>query len=450
VLPTDYVTIAAVAIFAVTLFLMIKRPWGLRLGYAAGIGAAATLLLGTVSLGQALQSFLNIWDAALAFLGIVALSVTLDAIGFFKWAALRVVKLAGGSGSRLYIYIALLTAAVSILFANDSAVLILTPIVLEVVTSLGISGKSRLAYLFTAGLIADTAALPLITSNPINILSADFFKYSFIDHLIFMGPVALVVLLSSLLMIYLFFRKQIPKTYDIEAAETLTRGKSAISPVLLKISVATLIAIDVGYVLTSLNRFPVSIIICSGEVFLVVVYWFSLRHNGSFVEGKKDLKCLAREINWDIILFMLSIFLVVQGLETAGVTNLLASALVATSKFPSVLGVFGPSMIVTVGASFMNNWPMTILGLLSIKQAAVAGTTLTNLIFSNIIGNNLGPHFFPLGSLAILMWMEMMRRKGVNLSLKEYLKVGAVLSIAQVAIASAVLFAELSIGFHFV
>jgi len=219
VAQTDYIVVLAVLIFAVTLFLMIKRPWGLRLGYAAGIGAAASLLLGTVSLGQAAHAFLNIWDAALAFLGIVALSVTLDAMGFFKWAALRVVKLAGGSGLRLYFYIALLTAAVSILFANDSAVLILTPIVLEVVTCLGIGGKSRLAYLFTAGLIADTAAMPLITSNPINILSADFFKYSFIDHMIFMGPVAVVVLLSSLLLIYLFFRKQIPKTYDIEAGD---------------------------------------------------------------------------------------------------------------------------------------------------------------------------------------------------------------------------------------
>jgi arsenical pump membrane protein len=104
-------------------------------------------------------------------------------------------------------------------------------------------------------------------------------------------------------------------------------------------------------------------------------------------------------------------------------------------------------MVITVGASFMNNWPMTILGLLSIQHAAVTGPVLTNLIFSNVIGNNLGPHFFPLGSLAILMWMEMMRRRGVNLGLKEYLKVGAVLSIAQVAIASVVLWAELVMGF---
>lgn len=92
----------------------------------------------------------------------------------------------------------------------------------------------------------------------------------------------------------------------------------------------------------------------------------------------------------------------------------------------------------------MNNWPMTILGLLSIHQAAVTGPTLTNLVFSNVIGNNLGPHFFPLGSLAIVMWLEIMRRKGVSISLKEYLKVGATLSIVQVAIAASVLWVELT------
>jgi arsenical pump membrane protein len=182
-------------------------------------------------------------------------------------------------------------------------------------------------------------------------------------------------------------------------------------------------------------------------VFLVAVYWFALKHNGAVNGEHKGLLGLAHDINWDILLFMLSIFIVVQGLETAGVTNLLASALQATSKFPGFLGVFAPSMIVTVGASFMNNWPMTILGLLSIQHIGATGSTLTGLIFSNVIGNNLGPHFFPLGSLAILMWMETMRRKGVSLSLKEYLKVGAALSIVEVAVASLILWVELAAGF---
>ncbi len=448
----DYIVVAALAIFVITVFLMIKRPRGLKLGYAAGIGAVASLLIGTVTLGEAALAFMDIWDAALAFIGIIAFSVTLDAMGFFKWAALKVVKSAGGSGVRLYFYVSLLTAAVSILFANDSAVLILTPIVLEIVSQLKIDGKGRMAYLFSAGLIADTAAMPLITSNPINILSADYFKYTFIDHLVFMGPIAVATIASSLLLVYVFFRKKIPKTYDVAMADALAAGSQPIAPKLLKVSLATLVAIDVGYVLTSLLRIPVSLVICSGTVFLLIVYWTTLNKKVYFNgEERKSMKRLAKEINWDIILFMISIFLVVQGLKTAGVTDFLASALVATSNYPSVLGVFAPSMVVTVGASFMNNWPMTILGMLSINHAAattaLSGPAFTGLVFSNVIGNNLGPHFFPLGSLAILMWLETMRRKGVNISLKDYLKVGAVLSIVEVAVASVVLWAELSLGF---
>jgi Na+/H+ antiporter NhaD/arsenite permease-like protein len=119
-----------------------------------------------------------------------------------------------------------------------------------------------------------------------------------------------------------FFRKKISKTFDETLVDTLASGSTSIAPKLLKISIVTLIAIDVGYVFASLSRIPVSLVICSGTVFLLVVYWVSL--NGpSVVKGEqKGLKSLARDINWDIVLFMLSIFLVVQGLKNARVTEL--------------------------------------------------------------------------------------------------------------------------------
>ncbi len=445
-LSLDFISVAALAVFGVTLLLMIKRPFGLRLGYAAAIGAAASLLLGTVTLSQAYVSFFSIWDAALAFLGIVALSVVLDALGFFRWAALCVVKAAAGSGLRLYFYVTLFTTAVSILFANDSAILILIPIILEIVTCLNIGYKGKLAYLFSAGLIADTAAMPLITSNPINILSADFFGYTFLNHLVFMAPVAAATIPSTLAIVFLYFRKDIPVSYKPEAAEAIAKGEPLISPLLLKTCFATLAVVDVCYVLTSLWRVPVSLVICSGAVFLGAVYWVTLRHGGVGGE-RKGMRRLIGEINWDILLFMLCIFIVVQGLETAGVTGLFASALDYTSSLPSALGVFAPSMLVTVGASFTNNWPMTILCMLSIQQIGAQGTQLTGLVFSNVIGNNLGPHFFPLGSLAILMWLECMRKRGLTISLWQYFKVGAVVSVVEVFVASMVLWAELAAGF---
>jgi arsenical pump membrane protein len=445
----DAASVISVSIFVGTLFLMIRRPRGIRLGLAAGIGALASLVLGTVTFGQAFQSFMDIWDAALAFIGIVALSVTLDAMGFFKWAALKVVKLSGGNGVKLYFYVSLLTAAVSILFANDSAVLILTPIVLEIVSQLKIDPNGRLAYLFSAGLIADTAAMPLITSNPVNIVSADYFHYSFINHLTLMSLVAAATISSSMLLVYLIFRKKIPKTYSTELAESLSQGTQPIPGNLLKISFIVLAAVDVGYVVASLMRIPVCFVICTGAIFLIVTYWTALNRGYFQAVQAKKLKTLAKEINWDIVLFMLSIFIVVQGLEHVGLTEFLAQAFIWGVSLPSMFSVIVPSLMVTVGASFMNNWPMTILGLLSIKQAAATvalnGQALTGLVFSNIIGNNLGPHFFPLGSLAILMWLETMRRKGVKISLKSYLKVGAVLSIVEVVVASLVLWVEISV-----
>ncbi len=119
----DTIGYLSIRTFIVTFILMIKRPFGLNLDFAAGIGAAFSFLFGKISISDAIMALIDIWDVALAFLGIVLLSVTLDALGFFRWAALRVAKMARGDGVRLYFYVMAFTAVVSILFANDSAVL---------------------------------------------------------------------------------------------------------------------------------------------------------------------------------------------------------------------------------------------------------------------------------------------------------------------------------------
>lgn len=442
----SFTSAAAFIIFCTTLVLVITRPKRLGIGVAAGAGAAASLLLGTVTVPDALEVFHTIWDAALAFLGIVLVSRTLDAMGFFRWAAFKVLRLARGNGLKLYFYIALLTVAVSILFANDSAVLILTPIVLEIITGLRIEKGGRLAFLFAAGLIADTAAMPLITSNPVNIVSADFFGYSFLDHLLFMGPVALVTILISLLVVYLFFRTEVPRSYDMTLAATLVGTDAPITPTRLRLSIGTLIAIDLGYVLASLHGLPVSLVICSGALFLILVYASTSRVSHGAAGEHAGVLVILKTVNWDILLFMVGIFMVVQGLRHTGAVDLLAHLFLRTAALPSVLSTLLPSLVVTLGASFLNNWPMTMLGLLAIEQAVAAdpgaSQLFTTLVFANIIGNNLGPHFFPLGSLAILMWLDTMKRKGVTIRLVDYLRVGSVLSILEVTAASFILWLE--------
>ena len=332
--------ILSVAIFLGTLALIIIRPKGINLGVAASIGAIASLLLGTVSLSDALVALSNIWDASLAFVGIVTLSVTLDVMGFFRWTALRVAKLGKGNGVKLYIYTSLLTAVVSILFANDSAVLILTPIVMEMVTQLRITGDDRLAYLFGAGLIADTAAMPLITSNPVNIVSADFFGYTFVQHFIFMGPITIATVLLPLVIIYLFFRKKIPRTYSIDLVEKLIQETPR--PMWLRTSVVVLVAIDIGYVLASYLHIPVLFVICSGALVLVMLYGLTYKRVQTFKPGEVGLGYIFRKINWDILFFMISIFLVVDGLKNVGAISAFADAFNYSVQLPGFLSTLVP------------------------------------------------------------------------------------------------------------
>lgn len=117
---------AAAAVFLFTLILVIWQPKGLGVGWSASLGALLALLVGAVSLQDIPTVWAIIWNATATFIAIIIVSLLLDEAGFFEWAALHVARWARGDGRRLFMFIVLLGAAVSALFANDGAALILT------------------------------------------------------------------------------------------------------------------------------------------------------------------------------------------------------------------------------------------------------------------------------------------------------------------------------------
>lgn len=403
-------------------------------------GAALALATGLITPANVLAVARITWNATLSLVGIILVSLALDEVGFFRWAALHMARAAKGSGRRAFLYTLVLGAAVSVLFTNDAAVLILTPIVYEMLEALAFDPRASLPFIMGAGFIADALSLPFSTSNLTNIMTADFFKVPFAFYAARMVWPTVASLLASLIVLFLFFRRDLPRRYDPTA---LPLPESAIRdrPLFL-LGMLVFVVMLSSFFGGPLSGLPVSLIILAAAGVLLA-------------EGarrrKVDVAGVVRTAPWPVIVFSIGMYLVVYGLQNAGYVDLLTRAHLALAARGTLAAAVGAGVIGATLSSITNNLPALMLGALALRGAgigtlggassAAAGTfgamppmpsmpanTQSALVFGNLLGCDIGPKMTPLGSLATLLWMGILERKGVKIGWGYYLKVGLIIT----------------------
>ena len=409
----------AAIIFLLTLIFVIWQPKGLGIGWTATIGAMLALMTGVIGMDDIPVVWDIVWNATFAFIAIIIISLLLDEAGFFKWIALHVARFAKGNGHWLFAFIVLLGAVVSAFFANDGAALILTPIVIAILTALRFSPATTLAFIMAAGFIADTASLPLVVSNLVNIVSADFFKVPFDRYALVMVPVNLVSVLASLVVLYGFYRKDIPNAY---ALEWVDEPNSAITD---KATFTTgwvvLAALLFGFFVFEPMGVPISVIAGLGAAVLLIV---------AYMGKKLSIMPVVKNAPWQIVIFSLGMYLVVYGLKNAGLTDYLATLLQGLEQQGLLVATVGTGFLSAILSSVMNNMPTVLIQALAIDGAHITSPMIKEaMVFANVIGCDLGPKITPIGSLATLLWLHVLATKNIKVSWGYYFKVGMILTI---------------------
>jgi arsenical pump membrane protein len=427
--------VVSVALLGAVLVLVVWQPRGLSIGWPTTVGAGIALALGLVRPADVAHVAALVWDATLAFVGIVLIATVLDEIGLFRWAALVAARAAGGRGRVLFVFAVLLGAAVAALFANDGAALILTPIVYEQAKALDLRAEAVLAFVFAGGLVADTTSIPFVLSNLVNILSADYFHLGFASYAARMLPVDMVALAATLAVAYAAYARVVPRRVPIDH---LPAPSAAIADPWLFRRVWWLIALLMaGYLASEPLGVPISFVTTAGAVALALL-----------ARGRPgvDLRRAVAEAPWRIVVFSVGLYVLVFALRDAGLTRLLGSLFARAATHGLTVAVFATGLSGAILSSLVNNLPAVLVGALSVHDAHLPAVATRALAYANVIGTDLGTKFTPIGSLATLLWLHVLERRGLRISWRYFMRMGALLGAPVLFVTLAALAASFALA----
>jgi len=396
----------------VTLGLVLWRPRlhnGYRIGpaLAALTGVVVMAVIGAVHPQDAGTAARVLWRPLLAITSIMIIAACALRLGVVQRIAAEAFPHAQGSPVRLFMLVFAMSGLTAAVLNNDSAVLLVTPLVVMGVRAL-YPQRPKLVVPFAFAVFMAAGVAPLVTANPMNLIVADYAGLNFNSYALRMLPISIAGWILTGLILRRVFAAELAAAVGERARPPQVPGRWSGAEWQ-----------GLALVLVVLGAYPV-VSYAGGSVWTVAGCGAAAALALCAIQGRgSPREVLTQGVAWEILIFLFGIFVLAIGLRNVGLTGQLTDLYRHTGDW--VIG--GVS---ATGSAVLNNHSMALTNLLALKQ--YHGVSQHQFLAA-LIGGDLGPRLLPMGSLAGLLWFASLRRLGVEVSLRRFMTIGATVTL---------------------
>ena len=378
------------------------------------VGAVLMLLTSRVSFTTVITSLtaqdsINPLKILCLFISMTILSIFLDEVGFFKHMANIVCKKAGHNQIKLFLYLYILTSVLTVFTSNDIIILTFTPFICYFAKNTKIN---PIPYLVGEFVAANTWSMMLVIGNPTNIYIAQSFNIDFLSYLKVMIIPTLTSGIIASLVLLLLFHKMLREPIEECSYEEVHENKFLLITGLIHLGLCTIFLAISNYI--GLEMWYISLGFAISLLLIISIY--------KIIHHEKDTEVEETIIRapWTLIPFVLSMFVIVLALKQNGVTDALTK-LLGNNLYELKYGLSS-----FVCANIINNIPMSLF---FTEMMESTNTVQNSAIFATIIGSNIGAYLTPIGALAGIMWMSILKKQGVEMTFLKFTEYGFIIGI---------------------
>jgi arsenical pump membrane protein len=381
-------------------------------------GVVILLTFGIVHPADIASAAQTLWRPFITIVSIMITTATMRRLGVLDRVASLIFRRPDSSVRQLFLSVFLLSAATASLLNNDAAVLLLTPLVLALIHN-RYPGRTDLLLPFAFVVFMAPGVAPFVVSNPMNMIVASYAGLDFNRYAQWMLPISLAGWIIAFAVLRRLFAATLatdPQPARPSAAAALRLSSAQRSMLVLLVGV-----LGSYPIVASIDGSAIWMVSATGAGLAVVLAW-----RRGYV---RPAELLAKGVAWEILVFLLAVFVLAIGLRNVGFVSHLSSLYTDAG-----IGLVGT--IAALGSAVLNNHPMAIVNLLALDATPGAGD---REVLAVLIGGDLGPRLLPIGSLAGLLWLESCRRLGVEVSLRQFVAVGFAVTIPTLAVSLLIL-----------